>query len=585
VRYRFTLHDAVASGDLQAVQRLLGELPAGAINAYDEQSRKTPLIEASSSTSVGVEILSLLIANGAELEIPAGREPDKGRTALSFATQAGDPDTVSALLDAGANLHYSWKGYGVLLDATCRRDLFGDQRLLELLALLIQRGARIDDVTQYNESALRVLSNRGRFDAVALLLAAGADASQLGWAPLHHSVAIGTLVDMDAAVAQGANLEAKDFWGRTPLLVAILSGDIAKVAWLLEHGAQRDAAGRCGKPPLFYAIEGQHEAMLRWLLAEGFSPALSDQFGTPVLSFAARARNFTAVRILLEAGMSPNEQVGHLNALYNAADREIALSLLEAGADPNDLPFETRRALVGLVSEPTTRLLWASPDEFENGWRRRFGVFNPEEHTEPFWRAMVISGVYASVAADAFPAREDEDGEPIWCAQRNGQSITFLADGRIIQIGGEHEDFYDPDFCIYNDVFVHEPDGSFRIYGYPEADFPPTDFHTATLVGDRIYIIGSLGYQSSRSIGSTPVHALDIHTLKISRVDTTGPAPGWIFKHRDALISPNAIAISGGSVATLPDGKETHAENAEVHLLDLDRLEWRVATDGPRASS
>jgi hypothetical protein len=29
-----------------------------------------------------------------------------------------------------------------------------------------------------------------------------------------------------------------------------------------------------------------------------------------------------------------------------------------------------------------------------------------------------------------------------------------------VQIGSEHEDDYDPDFCIYNDVFVHGGDDS-----------------------------------------------------------------------------------------------------------------------------
>ena len=78
-------------------------------------------------------------------------------------------------------------------------------------------------------------------------------------------------------------------------------------------------------------------------------------------------------------------------------------------------------------------------------------------------------------------------------AKRFGQSLTLLPDGLAVQIGGEHEDYYDPDFCIYNDVFVHERDGSITIYGYPESAFPPTDFRTATLVGDSIYVIGSLG--------------------------------------------------------------------------------------------
>jgi hypothetical protein len=34
--------------------------------------------------------------------------------------------------------------------------------------------------------------------------------------------------------------------------------------------------------------------------------------------------------------------------------------------------------------------------------------------------------------------------------QRFGQSLTLLPDCRAVQIGGEHEDWYDADFCIYN---------------------------------------------------------------------------------------------------------------------------------------
>ena len=45
---------------------------------------------------------------------------------------------------------------------------------------------------------------------------------------------------------------------------------------------------------------------------------------------------------------------------------------------------------------------------------------------------------------------------PVWCFSRFGTSLTELPDGRFVQIGGEHEDFYDPDFCIYNDVTVQK---------------------------------------------------------------------------------------------------------------------------------
>lgn len=85
-------------------------------------------------------------------------------------------------------------------------------------------------------------------------------------------------------------------------------------------------------------------------------------------------------------------------------------------------------------------------------------------------------------------AFDDTDSldEPVWCFHRFGKSITEFPDGRIIEIGGEHEDYYDPDFCIYNDVVVHYGGGRFEIFGYPEEVFPPTDSHSATLVGDVI---------------------------------------------------------------------------------------------------
>lgn len=80
-----------------------------------------------------------------------------------------------------------------------------------------------------------------------------------------------------------------------------------------------------------------------------------------------------------------------------------------------------------------------------------------------------------------------------------------MPDGRAVHIGGEHEDYYDPDFFIYNDVTVVGPDGSIKIRGYSRGVFPPTDFHSATLAGDAILIIGRLGYPDQRVAGRTPV--------------------------------------------------------------------------------
>jgi hypothetical protein len=79
---------------------------------------------------------------------------------------------------------------------------------------------------------------------------------------------------------------------------------------------------------------------------------------------------------------------------------------------------------------------------------------------------------------------------------RSGLSIGW--DGRVVYLGGEHKDSYDPDFFIYNDVVVFGPKDRIEVYGYPKEIFPPIDFHTASVFGNRIIIFGGLGYPDAR---------------------------------------------------------------------------------------
>jgi hypothetical protein len=144
----------------------------------------------------------------------------------------------------------------------------------------------------------------------------------------------------------------------------------------------------------------------------------------------------------------------------------------------------------------------------------------------------------------------------------------------VIEIAGEHEDYYDPDFYIYNDVVVYDGCGEFTIYEYPQAIFPPTDFHTATLIDDWIYIIGNLGYGRDRIMGETPVYRLNCTTLAIEVVVTQGDSPGWISNHR-AVLQGRQIHISGGSVWAMQNEKSTLIDNGNQYILDVDQGFWR----------
>ena len=85
------------------------------------------------------------------------------------------------------------------------------------------------------------------------------------------------------------------------------------------------------------------------------------------------------------------------------------------------------------------------------------GTANPSVMNNPFWISQVSPGglqawnarIVFGNAENPFAASED----PVWCFSRFGATYTKLPDGRVICIGGEHEDGYDPDFCIYNGKF------------------------------------------------------------------------------------------------------------------------------------
>lgn len=491
------------------------------------------------------------------------------------ALEAGDPERVRALVEAGADIHYrDDDGYDALINAVHGRDVARDSRLLDLLSLLVGYGVALSGESSYGESGLRVLSHIGRFDGVQLLLKAGADKLHLVWTPLHEAVALGSLEDVRRALMAGPDLEARDFWSRTPWLLAILVGSIEKATLLREHGADTNARARCGKTPLQLAVAGHHPEMLQWLLQSGAELEAKDEFGHSALEEAVTENDLECADILLKAGIS-FETGAYGSIVGQTSWRPMVLRLLEAGADPANLTHEAKRHLVGLGDVNHEALNGVSAEDFLAGYKRVFGKDNPERMHVPFWEAMIRAGAIAYIGRAHFAETNRPTHDPVWCASRFGQSLTFLPDGRAIQIGGEHEDFYDADFCIYNDVFVHGPDGSLAVYGYPEDVFPPTDFHTATLIGEFIYIIGSAGYQEKRCPGKTLAYRLHVPSLRMEPLHTQGQAPGSIYKHRAKAINAKEIRVEAGTIMLFEGESEAHKDNQESFVLDVESLVWR----------
>ena len=206
-------------------------------------------------------------------------------------------------------------------------------------------------------------------------------------------------------------------------------------------------------------------------------------------------------------------------------------------------------------------------------WRApRFGVTNPELMSNPVWDWLVRSKISAHAMNEKIGGSDSLRAGPAWCFDRFGQSSTPLPDGRIVMIGGEHEDYYDPDFYIYNDVVVMHLDGRLELFGYPKDIFCPTDFHSATLIGDKIIIIGCLGYCDQRNASTTPVFILNLETFAISTVVPSGCPPCWLHEHTASLSDDGcSILLSGGRVL----GKNGQPLIRNLDDWQLNTVDWR----------
>lgn len=558
------LHEAARQGNCELVKRLLD---LGCPVDESDQNGMTPLAYASQSEKATTAVLKLLIDSGADPNLAVA---DAGKYAVGLAASTGSIAKVQLLLDAGADICYLSKfNYSIVVH--CMYGLFHSDFLTNMLQFLHVNGADLDQESDYGESPLSVASRFGRFDAVKCLLDLGANELALGWSHLMKTLVWGTDAEFQTALKDEADLGYCDRYGRSAWHLAALGPYLEKAKMLRARGIDINAKVRGGQTALMICAERGNVDMLTWLIDNGAEIEATDGFGATAVMAAAESSQVDCLGKLLCAGANPSHKDDHGgNAMSVTTDTKILRLLEDAGEDISDLSTESKRQLLGFTNQDTIE---CSVDDYGSGCNPRFGNANPELMEMPFWKGMIRCGCNTYRARIQFDPHE-RMGHPIWCFDRFGMSFTKLTDGRFVQIAGEHEDYYDPDFYIYNDVIVHDSRGKFKIYGYSKEVFPPTDFHSATLVGDFIYVIGSLGYAGTRRYGETPVYRLSTKTWSMEAVQTAGDNPGWIYKHRCRLKDGHVLVVTDGEICKRTKGAEIHEKNTSEYHLDLRSLTW-----------
>ena len=190
-----------------------------------------------------VGAVRLLLEHGAD---PNARDEGDNASPLHFAGGAGGVEVVRALLDAGADVHGVGDAHEleVIGWATC----FGATIPEDVLALLLERGARhhvFSAIAANDADALRKLVS-----ANPAALSRRLSRFENRQSPLHYVIAPpdglvgggfrtgGHYAMLDLLIELGANLEAEDDKGRTPLAIAMLKGDEEAMRRLSAAGAR-----------------------------------------------------------------------------------------------------------------------------------------------------------------------------------------------------------------------------------------------------------------------------------------------------------------------------------------------------------
>ena len=162
-------------------------------------------------------------------------------------------------------------------------------------------------------------------------------------AVLLSAAASGKPNDVSNALAAGARIEARDAYGRSALLLAVLAHHVETAQLLIEHGADPNAVDdRLDTPWLATGTTGS-VAMLETLLPAGPDMSIKNRYGGIAIIPASERGHVDYVRRVATTGIDVN----HVNDLGwtalleavilgdgSAQYQEIVQILLAAGALP-----------------------------------------------------------------------------------------------------------------------------------------------------------------------------------------------------------------------------------------------------------
>jgi ankyrin len=302
---QLTIHGAASMGDIDAMERLVGG--GIGVNRLDIQGQ-TALHAAVAAGQV--RAVEWLIAHGANVNLPDDKEatalslalgiahgydysPDPNQVARFTTMENKQRDIITLLIRHRAELDFS---YGMPQETVL-------SHAAQVADLLIAAGQNLEPSGDNKATLLHRAAWWGNRKAVEGLIELGADLNAVderGGTPLHAALQSGCTRYWDVLsgphwdvlrllIEHGANVNAGNNEKMTALHGAAGSGHTEAIKLLLDHGANVDATTREKVTPLHCAAGGGHTEEMELLITRGADPnAQDDGGGTALLLLLSR---------------------------------------------------------------------------------------------------------------------------------------------------------------------------------------------------------------------------------------------------------------------------------------------------------
>lgn len=330
------VYSAIRAGQVEKLQSWIAS--GWQVNAADARGN-TPLIHASAvGNAVTVRVL-----------LGAGADPKAANNLGATALVYGAADAVKAklLVDAGANVNAAaGTGRTPLLVAA---SVPGNSATVRLL---LEHGADWKAADRMGANPLLASAKAGNLEAVRMLVERGADVNYNpvpGGSALHFAVGNRDVATVRYLLAHDAkpnlllNFAVPMRHGKigldriSPLMWAASYGPIESVKALLEAGADVNAKDVRGMTPLMFAVssEMQDPAIVKLLLARGARREERSEAGETALDWARKFNRRPVIALLGGAAVVPVAAVTAKQEAPNTAESvERAVKLLQhSGAE------------------------------------------------------------------------------------------------------------------------------------------------------------------------------------------------------------------------------------------------------------